>query len=661
MKIFLKHRVLQRLVLPALVFLCAALSASAADGDWAMYNKDFQGQRYSPLDQINAGNVGRLKEVCRIKLANSGSFHSGLIVVDGVMYVTTARLTLAIDPRTCDVHWRSVYVPEEREVWAANRGAALMDGRLFRGTADGRVLALDAKTGKLLWKTAAGNPKNGEFFSSAPIAWKGLLFIGVAGGDWGVRGRMMAFDAQSGKEVWRFNTVPAPGEPGFETWEKPETTKTGGGGTWGSYALDAERGEVFVPVANPAPDFLPSYRPGANLYTNSVVVLDAKSGKLKWWYQVAPSDGHDYGIGAAPMLYRQSGGVDAVVVTPKDGFLYAIDRATHKLLFKTAVTTIENAGLPPTPEGRRFCPGAYGGTEWNGAALDAKRRAIFVGTVDWCAVIKSETPSYTPGNLFMGGSYQQLTPARGWVNSLDPDTGKIRWKYQAEAPVVAGVTPTAGGVVLTGDMSGNFLALDSSNGKLLYKFNTGGAVAGGVITYAIGGKQYVATTSGNISRLTFGALGSPTVIVMALDDGKNAAARFIDAAKEDGEVQDRNSMQERGWRARIAEKVKSWGELARDRLALWTGGAASAHGVRHDDAAVVARGQNLFALNCAGCHGPEGGGLSGPSLKSVHVRLSLPQTVDKIKNPKPPMPALYPSLLSEQDVRDVAAYLHTLN
>jgi alcohol dehydrogenase (cytochrome c) len=241
------------------------------------------------------------------------------------------------------------------------------------------------------------------------------------------------------------------------------------------------------------------------------------------------------------------------------------------------------------------------------------------------------------------------------VTSLDPDNGRIKWKYRTEAPVVGGVTPTAGGVVLTGDMAGNFLALDSGSGKLLYKFNTGGAIAGGVITYALDGRQYVATTSGNISRLTFGALGSPTIVVLALGDGKTPA-RFIDAAKSDGEVPDRKSA-DNSWKARIAGKLRVWSNALSDKLALWTGSAPA----KHDDTVILARGQNVFALNCAGCHGAEGGGLAGPSLKRLHAKLTLPQTVDRIKHPKPPMPALYPSLLSEQDVRDVAAYLHTLN
>lgn len=626
-----------------------------ADAGWAMYNKNFQGQRFSALNEINVGNVAALREVCRIKVGKGGSFHTGPIVINGIMYITTPRSTIALHPQSCALLWRSIYQPEQEEVWAANRGLAYLDGRLFRGTADGRILALDAASGRVLWKIAAGNPLRGEFFSSAPIAHNGLLYIGVAGGDWGIRGRMMAFDVATGREVWRFNTIPMPGEPGAETWERPETLATGGGGTWGSYALDTSRGEIFVPVANPAPDFAPDYRPGANLYTNSVVVLDARSGKLKWWYQLGPNDGHDYGLGAAPMLFRQANRREAVALAGKDGFVHVVDRTTHKLLYKTPVTTIENAGLPPTPEGRRFCPGVFGGTEWNGPAFDAARNMIFVGAVDWCSIIKTETPNYTEGRLFMGGSYKQVTDPTGWVSALDAATGRIHWQYRAEAPVVAGITATAGGLVFTGDLAGNFLAFDSASGKVLYQFNTGGAIAGGVVTYAIGGRQYVATTSGNVSRLTFGGLGSPTIIIMALASPDAAPAIRIDASKEEPESQLKGGgkgVGPSGWR----ERLTGWSE------ALWRRTKnVSAQVFGEDRGAVNLRhGQNLFSQNCAGCHGAKGDGLVGPSLLSWKTKMTQDKTVEFIKNPNAPMPRLFPAILSESDVSDIAAYLHAM-
>ena len=396
---------------------------------------------------------------------------------------------------------------------------AYLDGRLFRGTNDGRIIALDAKTGRQLWKTVAADPKLAYYLSAAPIAWNGLVFMGTAGSDAGIRGRMMAFDAATGKEVWRFNTIPGPGDVGYDTWKNGVSAETGGGGMWTSFTLDVKAGELFVPVGNPGPDYNIAYRPGDNLFTNSVVVLDASTGRLKWWYQATPHDGFDYDLAAAPMLYRDSRGNERVALGSKDGYVYVLDRRTHKLLFKTPVTTINNSGAP-TPQPTVACPGTLGGVEWNGTALDAARKSIIVGAIDWCSEFWSADAKYVPGESFPGGGKKQVGKPNGWITALNSETGQVQWKYEAGAPVVAGITPTAGGIVFSGDLGGMFVALDSDTGKPLLKVSTGGAIAGGVITYSLGGKQYVATTSGNISRSSqvLGPLnlGAPSIVIMAL-------------------------------------------------------------------------------------------------------------------------------------------------
>ncbi|MBI1891437.1 MAG: PQQ-binding-like beta-propeller repeat protein [Burkholderiales bacterium] len=632
-----------------------------ATSDWPMYNKTFQGQRFSALDQINRQNVASLREVCRIKIARGGSFHTGPIVVDGMMVVTTARLTTAFDPTNCTMLWRHVYTPEEDEVWGANRGIGHEGGRLFRGTSDGRFLALDAKTGKQLWKIKAANPKRGEYLSAAPIVWSGLVFTGLTGGDLGIKGRMMAFDADTGKEVWRFNTIPLPHEPGAETWKIPETLKTGGGATWTSFALDAARGEIFIPVGNPAPDFAPSYRPGDNLYTDSVVVLDARTGKLKWWYQLIPHDGHDLDLAAPPILYRQRGGADVVALAGKDGFVHVVDRQTHRLIFKTAVTTIKNSGAVPTPEGVHVCPGVFGGTTWNSPGYEPSLNALFVGAVDWCTTIKSAKVRYVEGELFLGGSIKQDKEGKGWVTSLDADSGKINWQYHADGPVVAAMTPTAGGLLFAGDLAGHFLAFDSKTGQVLVKVNTGGAVAGGIVTYAVKGKQYVATTSGNVSRGTFGALGVPTIIVMSLSAAPNAAPIVVDASVEEPAFSFEHSAPTSKW-SRIVNKLGSWFDGMRSSVRNWRLAGLGRETKQSASAQVgnPMHGKTLFTLNCAGCHGNDGSGLVGPSLKNLSGRMSFMQAVDIVKNPKSPMPQLYPATLSEQEITDIVAYLHAL-
>ncbi len=307
-----------------------AAGSQAANVDWPSYNNDPMAQRYSPLKQIKAGNVASLKEVCRVKIQDGGSFQTSPIVVEGVMYLTTARDTVALDPTTCKEIWRNTYKSSHEDVWAVNRGVAYMNGMLFRGTGDGQLLAIDAKTGKQVWQDAAGDPSRGEFLAGAPVAWNGVVYTGTAGSDWGVRGRVMAFDAATGRELWRFNLIPAAGEPGADTWQVKKSALTGGGGTWTTFALDIARGELVVPVGNPAPDLDPEYRPGDNLYTDSIVVLNARTGALKWYHQLKAHDGVDHDIAAAPTLYRSPELRDVMAIGGKDGFVVGVDRENSR-------------------------------------------------------------------------------------------------------------------------------------------------------------------------------------------------------------------------------------------------------------------------------------------------------------------------------------------
>jgi alcohol dehydrogenase (cytochrome c) len=590
-------------------------------GPWATYNNGYDGQRFAPAAQVTAANVATLKTVCESHLGDAGPFHSGLIVIGDTLYVTTGHTTVALDPTNCAIRWRHVYKPIQQEVYPVNRGVAYLDGRIFRGTADGRVLALDARTGKQLWIIKAGDPLKGEFFTSAPLAWKGLVFIGAAGSDWGIRGFVLGLDAKTGREKWRFHTIPMGDEAGSETWERPETALHGGGGLWTTYSLDASTGELFVPVGNPAPDHAPDTRPGTNLYTDSVVVLDALTGKLKWFHQFRANDGLDYDYGAAPALYTSKTGQKLLAAGSQDGYLYGLDRATHQVLFKTAVTTIKNADARPTAAGVLVCPGPLGGVEWNGPAVDPRSQAIYVGAVDFCQMIQEGKPDYEPPGMYLGTAQKVVASVgdpRGWIYAVDGNSGKTLWNYHAEAPVVAGVTPTAGGVVFAGDLHGNLLALDAHSGAELYRLNTGGGIAGGIITYESGGRQYVATTSGNVSRATFsGSTGSPKVVILTTG-----------LAQQDPKI------------VAVAEDATPA-----------SAGAASGAG------AASSRGQALFGQNCAACHGASGQGGIGADLRNESARKSPEEVVDFIKNPKAPMPKLYPAPLTDQDVAEVANFI----
>ena len=593
------------------------LADSLPDTHWPAYNNTANGQRYSPLDQISVANVAGLQEVCRIKVDDSGAFQAGLVELDGTIYLTNAHDTLAIDARTCALRWRNVYRPQQQDVFQINRGVAYANGKLFRGTPDARLLAIDASSGKTVWQQQVGDPAQGEFFSSVPAIWQGTLIIGAAGSDWGIRGRVMAYDQNNGHELWRFNTIPRGTDVGAETWQDANSARYGGGGSWTTYTLDMAAGEVFVPVGNPAPDFVPGHRPGDNLFTNSMVVLDARSGALKWWHQTESNDGLDLDLGAAPMLYWNNKGDAMVAFGSKDGHLYAVNRETKKRAFKTAVTTIEKPGKAPTAQGVHSCPGPVGGVEWNGPAYDEKHKQLVVGAVDWCALIKSDAVNFQPGKFLVAGSWVWDDKRSGWITALDPDSGAVRWQYHAAGPVVAGITPTAGGVTFGGDMSGNLVALDSKNGAVLKKIATGGAVAGGIISYALAGKQYVAIDSGNVSRLSFGENGKPSVVIYALADGATTAS-------------------------------------------VTSATTASATGVAASGPPDAGRGRELFGHNCAACHGATGEGGAGPTLIGIKTRLDQAATVNWIKNPSAKMPRLFPSTLSEQDVLDVAAFAQGL-
>ena len=582
--------------------LAAVTTSSAQDAtpgsQWLSNNNQLDGQRFSPLKEITAANASQLHEVCRVPIDGPTTFHAGLVVVDGVIYTNTGLHTVAIDATTCAVRWKYTYLPEEERSAPSSRGLAVLNGRVFRGTGDARLIALDAATGKLLWKTVIGAPRVGESATAVPLAWGGVVYMGISGSELGARGRVMAYDAETGRELWRFNTIPMGKQIGAETWKRPKTAKTGGGGVWGSMSLDVTTGELFVPVGNAWPDIDKAYRPGANLFTDSIVSLDAHTGALQWWHQVTPEDWQDMDLVAAPVLYRDSQARDLLVFAGKDGFVRGLDRDTHKEVFHTAVTTIENAPSTPTAAGVRACPGYAGGVEWNGPGLDRLNNTLVTGSVDVCFLVKLGTTKYSATEANFGGSIEPDGPATGWVTSVDAETGAVRWKYHAEKPVVAGVTPTAGGVTFTGDLAGNLLVFDSKSGELLHKAQTGGALAGGVVTYEAGGKQYVAFASGNVSRNAFGALGIPSVVVMALP-GSSAAADTP-----------------------------------------------------------AARGHKVYEQVCSACHGPNGNLVAGHELSALRKGRDRAATLNYIKDPKPPMPKLYPNLLDEQSLKDVTSYIY---
>jgi alcohol dehydrogenase (cytochrome c) len=507
----------------------AELDGADADADnWLSYGKGYGSGRYSSLADISTTNVQTVKPLCSVELASGGSFEGSPVAYNGVLYVTTTNSTYAIDGSTCKKRWSSTYNPTSIAAGANNKGVAIGGGRVIRGTIDGHLIALDIANGKPLWDRKVMDSSAGASALAAPLIWNDLVFMAKAGGDVGVRGEVMAFRVSDGTRVWGFSAIPMGGQTGAPTWKTSAAAAQGGGGMWTYFSLDATTGTIFVPFGNPGPDFEPGARPGANLFTTGIVALDARTGKLRWWYQTQPNDDHDWDA-TGTAQFELPNGHALLAATSKDGYVYVLDRASGKLLSKTPVTTIANVAAPISVTGTRYCPGATGGSEWNGGAWSSKTGLFYVNSVDWCTTVKvSSLKSITnlthAGKIYSGAAAfgggiplpDPMDRAYGWTTAIDPATGKIAWHKKMPTPMVAALTPTAGGVVFTGNLNGDFLALDATTGDALYSYDTKGALAGGVITYRAGGKQYVAAATGNTSFVAWKVTGNPRLFVFGL-------------------------------------------------------------------------------------------------------------------------------------------------
>jgi alcohol dehydrogenase (cytochrome c) len=501
----------------------AVLNAAAQSTDWLFHTHDYQGTRFSPLNQINTTTAARLRPACIFQVGERDNFQTGPVVYDGTMYLTTMTSTIALDAATCRVKWRHTWQLREDSSFSRNRGVGIKDGRIVRGTPDGYLLALNAETGAMLWARQIAKPAEGETFSMAPLLFDDLVLIGPAVSENNVQGWVGAFRITDGSPVWRFNTVPRPGEPGSETWQAEKDIPVGGGGVWTAFALDTGTGDLHIAVTNPSPDLPVHLRKGSNLYTNSIVVVDVRTGKLRWYRQLVPNDSHDWDLTHATPLFTASinGTMRRLVATSgKDGMLRVLDRETHGLVYEVPVTTRENAEKPVTTTPIHVCPGVVGGLEWNGPAYNAGTNLLYTPAVDWCTTFTAfDEVRHIPGKMYMGGKADRdpLEKGQGWLTAVDASTGAVKWKYRSPRPMVAAVTTTGGNLVLTGELTGDFLVLDARSGDVLYRFNTGGPIGGGVVTYAAGGQQYIAVTSGTPSNMWVDRnAGSPTIVVFGL-------------------------------------------------------------------------------------------------------------------------------------------------
>jgi alcohol dehydrogenase (cytochrome c) len=515
----------------------APVPDATVSSDWPGYNRTLAGDRFSPLREINRENVAQLHSVCTYALPEVTSLQTGPIVVAGTMYFTTDTISYAIDASTCAQKWKQVRHSASPSPLAVHRGFAYLNGRLFRATSDAHALAMDTADGRVVWDRALDVNGPGVSYPMAPIAAEGLVFLGNAGGDQvGVTGHVYALDANDGRVVWRFDVVPSAG-PARATWTNSRLPISGGA-FWTSFTYDAANRVLYVPAGNPAPDFDIEMRTGDNLYSNSVIALDAQNGRILGYNQLVKRDTHDWDVDSPPVLLTTRSGRAIVASANKDGLLSILDRsrltgtgarsgadpaASLPLLSQTPTTTRMNTDVALSRDTTTtFCPGVLGGSEWNGAAYSPQTNSLYVGTVDWCARVrlKRDTTTLPTAGFWFGNENTDLfTPveaAKGWLTSFDAENGSVKWKFQTPRPVLAGVTPTAGGVVFTADLGGQLYALDATTGRVLWQASIGQSTGGGIITYIAGGRQLLGVASGMKSVLWPGAAAQSRVVIYGL-------------------------------------------------------------------------------------------------------------------------------------------------
>jgi alcohol dehydrogenase (cytochrome c) len=498
---------------------------SPASGDWPNFNRTLAGDRFSPLTEIDRSNVSRLAVVCRYSLPEVTALQTGPIVIGGMMYFTTDTISYAIDAGTCAEKWKNVRHSPTPSRLAVNRGAAYMSGRLFRGTSDAHVIALDANDGHTVWDVALDVAGRGVTVPMAPTAWNGLVYVGNAGGDLsGVVGHVYALGARDGHVVWKFDVVPANG-PARNSWPTADRYPISGGAFWTAFTLDERNGVLYVAAGNPAPDYDVAVRDGENLYSSLLIALNAEDGRLLAFNQLVKHDFHDWDVDSPAPLVTTRSGRQIAASADKDGLLSVVDRGrvgagALPLLFQAPTTTRENIDTPLSRDQKtRFCPGYLGGSEWNGAAFYPQLNTLYVGAVDWCSTVQlapAAAPVPPTGAGWFGAASQGMDPpanAKGWLTAFDADNGAIRWKFAATSPILAGITPTAGGLLFAADLGGTLYAFDATSGAVLWHTETGESMGGGIVSYSVRGRQLIGVAAGMKSPIWPGGSKASQVVV----------------------------------------------------------------------------------------------------------------------------------------------------
>ncbi|MER5391980.1 PQQ-dependent dehydrogenase, methanol/ethanol family [Saccharopolyspora sp. NPDC002686] len=496
-------------------------NARAEPQNWLTYYGAYDGQRYSPLDQINTENVGALKPAWVFQSGSSGlhagastySFEAAPIVVDGIMFVSGwDGFVWAIDARTGRELWRYKHaIPYDTSLCCGNvnRGVAVAKGKVFVVTLNAHIIALDAIDGHLLWDAAYGDVRAGESATVAPLVVKDLVVVGSSGGEFGVRGHLDAFDLDTGRHVWRTYTVPKPGEPGSDTWPDGPAWTRGGGNPWITGSFDPELNLMYWGTGNPAPDFDGAVRPGDNLHTDSVIAVDPDNGEIRWHYQYNPHDLWDYDSTMEHILF-DSDGRKLLAHFDKNGYFFVLDRTNGELVrvapFVDRITwgEIDPSGkvtpkVFPDAEGEEvhFWPGPAGAKEWTHAAYSPRTQLCYVPVQDVGAKVTRRRREFKESIPYWGASVTvDGTDMRGSVSAFDPATGREVWRWDNDVPMCASVLATGGDLVFAGEPTGEFNAYDARSGELLWQFQTGCGHHSNPTTYSVDGKQYIAVPVG---------------------------------------------------------------------------------------------------------------------------------------------------------------------
>ncbi len=505
------------------------LNSANEPENWLTYHGTYKSQHYSTLNQINRRNVANLRLQWVFQAESLEKFESTPLVVDGIMYVVQMpNDVVALDAATGRKFWEYKHTLAEKVnvcCGRINRGLAMLGSRLYMGTIDGRLIALDAKSGSVVWDHKIVDPTGGYALALAPLAVKDKIIVGAAGGEYGIRGFLDAYNAETGERVWRFNTIPGPGEPGNETWAG-DSWERGGGSIWLTGSYDPDLNLMYWGVGNPSPDWNGDVRKGDNLYTDSAIALDPDTGKLKWHFQFTPHDEWDWDAVQTPVLADitfQGRPRKVLLWGNRNAFFYVLDRTTGEFLLGKAFAQqnwtagLDQKGRPaklpeasPTREGAHVFPAVQGATNWYAPSYNPNTGLYYLSVWEFGTIYHKGDPTYTRGNRYVGSLperawpniLEDADPGYGAIRALDPQTGDRAWEFRMTNVTESGLLSTAGDLLFSGNGEGHFFALDPANGSLLWRVNLGGVARNSPITYRVGDRQYVSAALGH-SLYTF--------------------------------------------------------------------------------------------------------------------------------------------------------------